>query len=113
MEIGFIDTPERWRDVFIMSFMVAGTILFLVSAIFTIVIGVLTTRLLLRARRILKENVSPTLDNVRQTTESVRGTVTFVSETAIKPVVKVYGVAAGARRFVVVLSRFTRARPSG
>lgn len=113
MEIGFIDTPERWRDVFIMSFMVAGTIFFLVSTIFTAVIGILTTSTLLRARRILKNNIGPTLDNVRETTESVRGTVSFVSETAVKPVVKVYGVAAGARRFVVVLARFARSRQSG
>lgn len=113
MVIGSIDTLADWRDVFIIAYTIAGALAFLFIIIFTIVIGALATMTLLRVRRILKNNVGPTLDNVRETTESVRGTVSFVSETAVKPMVKVYGVAAGARRFVVVLARFARSRQSG
>ncbi len=39
MEIGWVNTPQDWRDVFIMAFMVAGTLLFLVGILFTIVVG--------------------------------------------------------------------------
>jgi hypothetical protein len=102
LELGYIDTPEEWRDLFIMMFMVAGTILFLLGIIFTLVTGVLSMGILSRVRAILKNNVQPAAQNVRETTESVKGTVEFVSDTAVKPVVKVYGVAAGARRFVGV-----------
>ncbi|MCH8051778.1 MAG: hypothetical protein IIC86_07150 [Chloroflexi bacterium] len=35
----------------------------------------------------------------------MKSTVAFVSDNAVKPVVKVYGVAAGARRFVSVASK--------
>ncbi len=27
MELGWVDTPQDWRDVFIMAYMVAGTLL--------------------------------------------------------------------------------------
>lgn len=107
MEIGYIDTPEEWRDLFMMCFMVAGTLLFLVTIFFTVVLGYLSTSTVLRTRRLLKNNVQPALENVRGTTETVRGTVTFVSDNAVRPVVKVYGAAAGARRFVSVVARFT------
>lgn len=105
MELGYIDTPEEWRDLFIMMFMVAGTILFLLGIIFTLITGVLSMGILSRVRGILKNNVQPAAQNVRETTENVKGTVAFVSDNAVKPVVKAYGVAAGARRFVGVAVR--------
>jgi hypothetical protein len=113
MEIGWIDTPQDWRDFFLMCFTVAGTLLFLVSIFFTLIIGSLTTATMLRTRRILKNNLQPTLDNVRETTENVRGTVAFISDNAIRPVVRAYGAYAGARRFVAVLVRFTRPKRAG
>ena len=113
MEIGYLDTPEEWRDLFIMCFMVAGTLLFLVTTVLTIVVGVLSTGAVMRARQILKINVQPAMENVRETTSTIRGTVSFVSDNAVKPVVKVYGVAAGARRFIAVVGRFTRPKEAG
>jgi len=110
MEIGWIDTPEEWRDFFIMCFMVAGTILFLIGCFFTIMIGSISYSTVNRARRLIKDQVAPTLDSVRETSESVRGTVGFIGDNAVTPVVKVYGAAAGARRFVSVVARFTRGR---
>src|SRR2546426_9839999 len=110
LDVGWIDTPERWRDFLIMCFMVAGTIMFLVATFFTIMIGSITYSTVNRARRLMKDKVSPTLDSVRETSESVRGTVGFIGDNAVTPVVKVYGAAAGARRFVSVVARFTRRR---
>jgi hypothetical protein len=113
MEVGWIDTPQDWRDVFIMCFTIAGTVVFLVGLVFTIVIGFLTTSTLLRVRRLLRESVQPSLQNIRQTTGTMRGTVEFVSEKAVSPVVKVYGVAAGTRRFVAVIAGLRRGRQEG
>ncbi len=110
MDIGWIDTPEEWRDLLIMCFMVAGTIMFLVAVFFTIMIGSVTYSTVSRARRLMKDQLAPTLDSVRETSESVRGTVGFIGDNAVTPVVKVYGAAAGARRFVSVVARFTRGR---
>lgn len=105
MEIGWLDTPEEWRDFFIMCFAAAGTFLFIVAIFFTLILGLLSTGTFLRTRRILKESVAPALENVKQTTGSVRATVSFISEHAVTPVVKTYGALAGARRFVVVVTR--------
>jgi len=110
MELGWLDTPEEWRDLFIMCFTVAGTIMFLVAIVFTVVIGSLSTSVTMRTRRILRESVGPALENVRETTYTVRGTVSYISDYAVKPVVKVYGVAAGARRFLSVMARLRRQR---
>ena len=112
MNIGYLDTPEEWRDFFIMCFTVAGTIVFLLMIVFTIVIGFLSTTTLLRARRLLKA-VQPTLENVRETTSTIRTTVAFVSDTAVKPVVTTYGAIAGARRFVAVVSGITKPKHGG
>lgn len=108
IELGYIDTPEEWRDLFIMMFMVAGTIAFLLIIITTAITAFLSVNILGRIKKILKENVQPATQNVKETTQNLKGTVSYISDNAIKPVVKVYGIAAGARQFVKVVSRFSK-----
>ena len=104
--LGYIDTPEEWRDLFIMMFMVAGTIAFLLIIITTVITAFLSVNILGRIKKILKDNIQPATANVKETTQNLKGTVSYISDNAVKPVVKVYGVAAGARTFVKVVSRF-------
>lgn len=113
MEIGWIDTPEEWRDVFIMAFMVAGILLSLITALFVGLIGWAAFRAVNKTRSILKTNLQPTLENVRETSESVRGTVAFISDYAVRPVVRVYSTYAGARRFVATFARLVRHKRGG
>jgi hypothetical protein len=94
------------RDVCIIAFTIAGTLLFLAGLVFTVVIGSLSWATVGKVRGVVTEGVQPTLENVRETTANVRGTVAFISDYAVKPVVRTYGIWAGARRFVVVVSRF-------
>ncbi len=108
MELGWVNTPQDWRDVLIMAFMVAGTLLFLVGILFTIVVGGMVFATVRKVKRVVGDNVQPTLENVRETTENVRGTVAFISDHAVTPVVRTYGIFTGARRFIVVVSRFAR-----
>lgn len=103
-----IDNLQDLRDVTIVAFTIAGTVLFLVGIILAIVIGGLLFSTVRKLRSIVGHNVQPTLENVRETTENVRGTVAFISDHAVTPVVRTYGIIAGARRFVVVVSRFTQ-----
>ena len=103
-----IDSLQDLRDVTIISFTIAGTVLFLIGIIFTVFIGGLTWTTVSRVRGVMKNSVQPTMENVRETTENVRGTVAFISDHAVTPVVRTYGFVAGARRFIVVVSRFTR-----
>jgi hypothetical protein len=113
LKLGYIDTPEQWRDLFIMMFMVAGTIAILLIIITTLVTGFMSWNILGRIRRILKDNVQPATVNVRETTQNLKGTVSYISDTAVKPVLTVYSVAAGARRFVRVVSRFGGQKKDG
>jgi hypothetical protein len=103
-----IDTLQDFRDVTIISFTIAGTVLFLLAIIFTVVVGGLAWATVSKVRGVVSNSVQPSLENVRETTENVRGTVAFISDHAVTPVVRTYGILAGARRFVVVVSRFTR-----
>jgi len=108
MEIGWVNTPQDWRDVFIMAFTVAGILLFVVATVFTVIIGLLTAGVLTKTRRLVERSFQPTLENVRETSESVRGTVAFISEYAVTPVIRAYSAFAGARRFIRVFTRLTR-----
>jgi hypothetical protein len=100
------------RDWAIIISAAAGTITFLTIFIVTFVSGFMTWGILRRIRSILKDNVQPTTANIRETTSNIKGTVSYISDTAVKPVVTVYGVAAGARRFVGVVTRVTRKKDS-
>ena len=108
MEIGWIETPEDWRDVFIMAFMVAGTIMFLILTLFTIVIGFLSISLINRTRGLVKDKVAPAMENVKATSNTTRNTVSFISDYAVRPVVSAYGIYAGSRRFLSILGRLSR-----
>jgi hypothetical protein len=108
LELGYIDTPEEWRDLFIMMYAVAGTIVFLVTLLFVSVLGYLGFSILSRVRRILAENVQPAAVNVQATAQNLRGTVEYVSDTAVKPVIKAYGATLAARSFVAVITRISR-----
>jgi hypothetical protein len=115
MEVGWIDTPEEWTMFFLMCYCVAGTITFLAATFFILVTGTLSTGLLNRTRGLVKEQVTPTLENVRITSENVRDvsreartTATFMSDYAVLPVIRVYATVAGVRRFVAVFARQTR-----
>ena len=92
------------RDVIII---VAGslTILVLLAVlIFTVVIGVAARILLGTLQNLLKNEVTPLVNQMRRTAGRVQGTATFIGETAVTPIIRVYGVVAGTRRAMGVLS---------
>lgn len=103
MEIGYIDTPEEWRDVIIMAYALTGTLFFMATFIFVTVSGLMGYNIFEKIRTILKINVMPATENVKATTENVRGAVEYISDTAVKPIVKVYAASAAARRFASVI----------
>jgi len=92
-----IDTLQDVRDVCIIAFTIAGTILFLVAIVVTVVVGMAATGAFRAARRLVDEGVKPMVSNVRES-------VTFISDTAVAPIIRVYGLISGARRGLGVLS---------
>ncbi len=117
-----IDNLQDLRDITIVAFAIAGTVLFLLG-IFASLIGIFV---LLYARAVLsnlnravRTNLQPTLEGLRESAENIRSASAFVSEYAVRPVIRIYSIIAGVRRFLRVLTgifrRFRRPaeRPSG
>lgn len=59
----------------------------------------------------IKDNVTPLLDNAADTARTAKGTAVFVSEGLATPIIKVAGAAAGVR--AAVQSLFRRKPKSG
>lgn len=108
-----IDSLQDVRDVTIIAFTATGTVLLLILAVISLVVGVLLTATISRVNRTVRDNVQPTLHGVRETVEEVRDTVSFISDYAVTPVVRAYGAYAGARRFLAVFMRIARPKRGG
>jgi hypothetical protein len=105
---------QDWRDVIIIA---AGSLTILVLlAIFilTVVLGLAAKTLIGTVQGLLKDEVKPLLGSAQQTVQRIHGTTTFIGETTVAPVVRVYGAVAGVRRLIGVLSGITgRRNPRG
>lgn len=100
---------ETFRDWVIIFMGIAVAAFFLVAMIITIVLGLLLRALLKKSNAVLDENVRPLLDTAKSTTQQVKGTATFVSDAAVTPIIRAYGVAAGVRRAAGVIAGLTGA----
>ncbi len=99
-----------WRDVIIIAVGSLSIIAVVAILVVTVVIGFAMRALIVRARRLLNDEVSPLIGSAQQTVHTVKGTATFVSEKAASPIIRVYGVVSGARRAVAVITGITRRR---
>ena len=92
------------RDIIIIIVGVLSIFLVLALITFTVAIG-LGTRLLIKTlNRLAKDDAAPLLNELKETSGRVRGTARFISETAVSPIIRTYGVVAGTRRAMGVLT---------
>ena len=98
------------RDWVIIISGVFGIITFLTITIVFAAIGIGATKLLRTVNGLVDTKVSPTADSVRKTAETVRGGAGFIMDTAAAPIIKTYGVVAGVRRGVGVLTGLAKRR---
>lgn len=103
-----IDTLQDFRDVTIIAFTIAGTVVFLVSFFLIVIIGILLIRLISTIRNAIQNGMMPTLDSFRDTANNVRGTTTFISESAVSPIIRVYSIFSGVRRAAEVFTGMRR-----
>lgn len=101
---------QEWRDVIIIAAGAMMILVLLAAFIFTVVLGLASRSLLGTVQTLLKGEVTPLLETARQTLQQVRGTTAFIGETAVSPIIRVYGLVAGARRVGGVLSGITGRR---
>jgi hypothetical protein len=103
-----IDSLQDLRDVTIVAFAIAGTVVFLMGIFLSLVLlwVLLQVRGLLSGlNHLLSENLPPALSGLRDSVDTLRSTTAFVSETVVRPVAKTYGLLMAARQFLSVLTR--------
>ncbi|MEA3346240.1 MAG: hypothetical protein U9Q78_08415 [Chloroflexota bacterium] len=86
----------------------ARDVAIIILALESIVIGILLVFLIFQIRgliRLLREEVEPILDSVKETTKTVRGTTAFVSDTVVSPVMRVASIVSALRRIIDFLAR--------
>jgi hypothetical protein len=97
------------RDWVIIFMGIAVAVFFVVGLVFLILLGLLGRTLMKKSIGVIDENLKPTLTSVKSSADNVKGTTQFVSESAVKPIVRTYGVVAGVRRFASVVAGLTSA----
>ena len=101
---------EELRDLIIVIWGILGIVFLAVAIVLGIVVGVSARGLIGTVQSLLRDDVQPTLRSARQTVDSIRGTTSFVADTAVAPVIRVYGIFSGVRRFLSVLVGFGKRR---
>lgn len=107
---GALSFREQFRDWVIIAVGLSWALMFLVMTAVLLVIGFGSKGLIGSVRRILDDDVKPILEQVKGTTETVRGTTEFISEKAVNPVIRVYGVASAVWKALSVLLGLGRRR---
>ncbi len=96
------------RDTVIIVYGVLGIVFFLIAIIAALAIVFAVRMLTGLAKDAYEESARPLVDEVRGTVQSVRGSVEFVSDQAISPMIRVIAVARGVRRGVEALAGVAR-----
>jgi hypothetical protein len=87
------DSWSEWRDIVIVF--TAG--FWLLSGLVMLVLVVVLVILAFQIRSLLRENVAPAVDSLRDSLDHVRGTTEFASETVISPFIRLYSITKGVR----------------
>jgi len=95
---------EGTRDVIIIGAGALAILAFAALFIFAVVLGLAARALLSAALTLVKDDITPLVKSAQGTVQRVKGTTAFVGETAVSPIIRVYGVVAGTRRAFGVIS---------
>ena len=99
---------DEARDAAIIIYAVLGIVFFLIAIAAALAIFFAVRMLTGLAREAYEEQARPLIDDVRGTVQSVRGSVEFVSDQAISPMIRVIAVAQGVRRGVETVAGIAR-----
>jgi hypothetical protein len=102
----FVTTFRDWV-IIVMGATVAAC--FLGGLILMVVLGLLARSLLKKTLNVVDDGVKPLLETAKETASNVKGTASYVSDAAVQPIVRTYGVVAGVRRAVAVIAGLTGA----
>jgi hypothetical protein len=92
------------RDVIVIVYGAIGILFFVVAIAVSVVLFFSVKGIIGNVRELIRDSVKPTLDSVRDTAKTIQGTTEFVGESAVKPIMRTYGILAGLRRGATVLA---------
>ena len=96
------------RDIVVIVYGILGILFFFIGIIVALVLFFTIKGIAGSVRGLVNDQVTPTLNAVKETAQSIRGTTEFVSQTAVRPIIKTYGTVAGVRRGFSVLAGLRR-----
>ncbi len=99
---------DEARDAAIIIYAVLGIVFFLIAIAAALAIFFAVRILTGLARDAYEEQARPLIDDVRGTVQSVRGSVEFVSDQAISPMIRIIAIARGVRRGVETVAGIAR-----
>jgi len=99
---------QEVRDLIIIISGALAVLVLFVTLVVVLVVGLSARGLIAVARSMLQQQLSPTLDSARQAADNVRGATAFVTDTAVSPIIRLYGLFTGLRRGLMSLLGFTR-----
>ena len=82
----------------------------LVTLIMVLVVGIAARGLIGVTKGVVKQQLSPTLDSARQVVDDIRGTTSFIADTTVSPIIRLYGLINGIRRGLMGLAGLGRRR---
>ena len=96
---------EDFRDIIIIVFGITALVALTVFVIFTALIGIAVLGLIKSTKATLRDGVGPLMTDAQETARGVKGTTAFVSDSMVRPIIRVYGIYAGLRRGLGVVGR--------
>ena len=98
---------EDARDIVVVLYGILGILFFIVGLIVALLLFLSVRGLIGSVKDMIDDSVKPTLDSVRDTAKTIQGTTEFVGQSAVRPIMRTYGMVAGIRRGLGVLSGLT------
>ncbi|MBI2767487.1 MAG: hypothetical protein HYX53_16450 [Chloroflexi bacterium] len=87
------DSWSEWRDIVI----VFMGLFWVLAGILAVALVLVLILLVVTVRRLLRENVAPAVDSLKESLDNVKGTTEFAGETVVSPIIRVYSVVSGVR----------------
>ncbi len=103
-----LNTLADLRDLVVIVYGFVGIIFFAIATLAAVFLFFSVKGLIRAARQMMDDSVKPALDSFRGTAQGIKGTTDFIGETAVQPIIRVYGVIAGVRRGLAIISGLNR-----
>jgi hypothetical protein len=75
--------------------------------LWTIAVGTGVRRLIKQTNTVVQDDIRPIIATGRESANNATGTIRFVSDTVVHPIIRLYGIISGVRRALSVFTGMT------